>query len=271
VKRGHFVGLLLLAACHTSARRHDAPPARRIVSLLPSFTELLFAIGAGDRVVGRTQWCDYPPAALDVPSVGDGLPPNVEAVAARRPDLVLLYNAGPNVAVAKQFERIGIRSTLINLNRLEDLGPATRLLGQVTGHVTEAESLATVLDSLAARPPPPATTSLAFVVWDNPPIIIGRGSYLDQLATQAGARNVFNDVAAPSAQVSLETIVARDPQWIAVLSDSGTPPSFAKRREWRAIRAVREGRFLLLKGSLFGRPGPRSGEAIMHMRALLAR
>ena len=95
------------------------------------------------------------------------------------------------------------------------------------------------------------------------------GSYLDELAAHAGARNVFNDVTAPSAQVSLETIAARNPHWIAVLSDSGNTPGFAKRREWRAVAAVRDGRFLLLKGSLFGRPGPRSGEAIRQLRALL--
>jgi iron complex transport system substrate-binding protein len=268
------VVLAVLFACHTSARRHDAPTARRIVSLLPSFTEILFDIGAGDRVVGRTQWCDYPPAALAVPSVGDGLPPNIEAVAARKPDLVVLYNAGPNVTAAQQLERIGIRTVLIDLNRLEDLGPATRTLGRLTGLEQRAESLARAMDGFTftnLHQPSPTSTTLAFVVWDNPPIIIGRGSYLDELATRAGARNVFSDVAAPSAQVALETIVARDPQWIAVLSDSGTPPAFAKRREWRAVRAVREGRFLLLKGSLFGRPGPRSGEAITRLRAMLAR
>ena len=263
------VVVLLLFACHTSARRHDAP-AQRVVSLLPSFTEILFAIGAGDRIVGRTTWCDYPPAALTIPSVGDGMPPNVEAVAARKPDLVVLYNSGPNVTAAQQLERIGIKTVLLDLNRLEDLGPATRTLGRLTGLDVVAESLATALDSLAGRPPPPSTTSLAFVVWDNPPIIIGHGSYLDQLAMQAGARNVFGDIAAPSAQVSLETIVARDPQWIAVLSDSGSPPAFARRREWRAVRAVREGHFLVLPGSLFGRPGPRSAAAIQQLRARLA-
>ena len=152
---------------------------------------------------------------------------------ARRPDLVVLYNAGPNVTAAKQLERAGIQTVLIDLNRLEDLGPAERTLGRLTGRNEQAESLAIALDSTAGRPPPPSTTSLAFVVWDNPPIIIGHGSYLDQLATQAGARNVFGDVAAPSAQVSLETIVARNPEWIAVLSDSAAPPAFAKRREWR--------------------------------------
>ena len=261
--------VLVLASCRSDGRTVGRP-AQRIVSLLPSFTELLFAIGAGDRVVGRTTWCDYPPAALTIPSVGDGMPPNVEAVAARKPDLVVLYNSGPNVTAAQQLERIGIKTVLLDLNRLEDLGPATRTLGRLTGLDVVAESLATALDSLAGRPPPPSTTSLAFVVWDNPPIIIGHGSYLDQLAAQAGARNVFGDVSAPSAQVSLETIVARDPQWIAVLSDSGSPPAFARRREWHAVRAVREGHFLVLPGSLFGRPGPRSAAAIQQLRARFA-
>ena len=270
MKRTVVFVFLLLAACGPSGRP-AVGPSRRIVSLLPSFTEILFDIGAGDRIVGRTTWCDYPPAALAIPSVGDGMPPNIEAVAARQPDLVVLYNSAPNVTAARQLERIGIRTVLLDLNRLEDLGPATRTLGHLTGHDQQAESLAVVLDSLAGRPPPATTTSLVFVVWDNPPIIIGRGSYLDQLAALAGARNVFHDVAQPSSQVSLETIAARDPQWIAVLSDSAVTPAFARRREWRAVRAVREGHFLVLPGSLFGRPGPRSGAAVEQLRALLAR
>ena len=263
-----FLAVLLLAGCRPS----DRPVVRasdRIVSLLPTFTEILFDIGAGDRVVGRTTWCDYPPAALAVPSVGDGMPPNVEAVAATKPDLVVLYNSGPNVTAAQQLERLGIRTVLLDMNRFEDLGPATRRLGQLTGLEQRAESLATAMDSLTNRPLASSTASLAFVVWDNPPIIIGRGSYLDQLANLAGARNVFHDITAPSSQVSLETIAARDPDWIAVLSDSAVTPAFAKRREWRAVRAVREGHFLLLPGSLFGRPGPRSGQAVKELRALL--
>src|SRR5689334_1669636 len=119
VMRSLFVSVLIVAGCSSAARHRDGPPARRIVSLLPSFTEILFAIGAGDQVVGRTQWCDYPPAALHVPSVGEGLPPNIEAVAARQPDLVVLYNAGPNVTAAKQLDRLGIGTALIDLNRLE--------------------------------------------------------------------------------------------------------------------------------------------------------
>jgi len=270
VLRAIVLSLLLLCSCRPSGRP-AVGPSHRIVSLLPSFTEILFAIGAGDRVVGRTTWCDYPAAAREVPSVGDGIPPNVEAVAARKPILVVLYNSGPNVTAAQQLERIGIRTVLLDLNRLEDLGPATRKLGQLTGLEHRADSLAAAMDSLTYRALPPPTASLTFVVWDNPPIIIGRGSYLSQLAALAGAHNVFDDIAAPSAQVSLETIAARNPRWIAVLADSAAPPAFARRREWRAVPAVRDGRFLMLQGSLFGRPGPRSPEAVRQFKALLAR
>src|SRR5881398_1407006 len=286
-QRTHLVGLvaLVIAACargehvpvtggiavtDDAGRRVTLPaPARRIVSLLPSFTEMLFAIGAGDRLVGRTTWCDYPPQALAVASVGDGIPPNVEAVAARTPDLVVLYRSAPNVTAAAQLGRLGIRSVLFDLNRLEELGPVARRLGVLTGQVGRADSLARVTDSLASQPPVPSPQSLVFIVWDNPPIVIGAGSYLDRLAGLAGARNVFHDIGSPSAQVSIETIAARDPDFIAVLADSAVPPRYAGRPEWRAVRAVRARRFLFLPGQLFGRPGPRVAEAVREFRRRL--
>lgn len=285
--RTHLAGLVALAAA-ACARGERAPaaagpaiiddadrrvtlaaPARRIVSLLPSFTEMLFAIGAGDRLVGRTAWCDYPPAALAVPSVGDGIPPNVEAVAARRPDLVVLYRSGPNATAAEQLERLGIRTVLFDLNRIEELAPAARRLGVLTGRKQAGDSLARAMASLASQPPIAGPRSLAFIVWDNPPIVIGAGSYLDRLAGLAGARNVFHDIAAPSAQVSIETIAARNPDFIAVLSDTAAPPRYAGRPEWRVVPAVRKGRFLVLPGGLFGRPGPRAAEAVRELRRRL--
>jgi len=286
-QRTHLAALLVLAVAACARREHVparggivvtddagrpvtlAAPARRIVSLLPSFTEILFAIGAGDRLVGRTTWCDYPPEALAVPSVGDGMPPSVEAVAARRPDLVVLYRSGPNVTAAEQLERLGIRTVLFDLNLLEQLGPVARRLGMLTGRRAAADSLARVMDSLAAQPPTPSTQSLVFIVWDNPPIVIGAGSYLDRLAALAGARNVFHDIGSPSAQVSIETIAARDPDFVALLSDSAVPPRYAARPEWRVVRAVRTARFLFLPGQLFGRPGPRAAEAIRQLRRRL--
>src|SRR2546430_14230500 len=93
----------------------------------------------------------------------------------------------------------------------ELLAPPARTRGRITVGERLADTLAGAMDSLAARPPPPATASITFVVWDNPPIVIGRGSYLHQIAELAGARNVFADLAAPYAQVSLETIAPCNP------------------------------------------------------------
>src|SRR3989442_10351649 len=109
-----------------------ARPARRIVSLSPTVTELLFALGAGDRVVGRTTWCDYPPAARAVPSVGDGLNPNIEAVSARHPDLVVLYRSTLDETAARQLERLGVAAVVLRQDRLEDVAPRARLLGRPT-------------------------------------------------------------------------------------------------------------------------------------------
>jgi len=247
-------------------------PARRVVSLAPSSTELLFALGAGEQVVGRTTWCKYPPAALAVPVVGDGLNPNLEAVAARRPDLVVLYRSPLNETAAAQLARIAIPAVLVKQDRLEDVARAARLLGTLTGHAAAGDSIATAVDTaLRTAPPSSRHVRLAFLVWDNPPMVIGRGSYLDQLAGLAGAVNVFRDIAAASATVSLETIAARDPEVIVVLDDS-TPapaPAYTARPEWQAVRAVRQRRFLQLPAAVFGRPSPRTAEAVAELRRRL--
>src|SRR3989440_336812 len=236
-----------------------AAPARRVVSLLPSFTEILFAIGAGDRLVGRTAWCDYPPAALAVPSVGDGMPPNVEAVAARRPDLVVVYRSGPNATAAQQLERLGVQTVLFDLNRLEELGSVARRLGVLTGRTAARDSLARAMGSLVSQgpeSPTPNPKSLAFIVWDNPPIVIGAGRFLDRLPGLPGARHVVHDIATPSAQVSIETIAARNPGFIALLSDTAAPPRYADRPEWRVVPAVRQRRSFVVPDDALHRPLP---------------
>ncbi len=275
-RRAHRLSLAglvaVLAACGGGGAGALVAPARRIVSLSPASTELLFALAAGDRVVGRTTWCDYPPEARSVPSVGDGLNPNLEAIVARRPDLVVLYRSPLNETAARQLGTLGIAAVVLPQDRLEDLAGAARALGRLTGRAAAGDSIAARLDALLAAPPPDLRVTLAFVVWDNPLIVIGGESYLDQLTALAGARNVFHDLAAASSVVSLETLAVRDPDVIVTLADSAPPPgppSFARRREWQAVRAVRAGRFVVLAGSLFGRPSPRAAVAVAEMRRLL--
>jgi ABC-type Fe3+-hydroxamate transport system substrate-binding protein len=289
-QRTHLAGLLVLAftACGRGGRSAPpaaitvtddagrtvalARPAARIVSLSPAMTELLFALGAGDRVVGRTTWCDYPPAARAIPSVGDGLNPNIEAVAARQPDLVVLYRSTLNETAARALTRLGVAAALVEQDRLEDIARAARLLGRLTGRAATGDSLASGLAQLLAQPRPAARVRVAFVVWDTPPVVIGKGSYLDELATLAGAENVFHDLGSASATVALETIAARNPDAIVVLRDSlePEPPRFARRREWQVVPAVRQRHFVYLTGSLFGRPSPRAAEAAAQFRRALA-
>ncbi len=259
----------LVAGCRPADRPATPPPAHRIVSLAPSSTELLFALGAGGQVVGRTTWCRYPPAALLVPDVGDGLNPNIEAIAARRPDLVVLYRSQLNETAATQLARLGISSVTLAQDRLEDIAGAARELGRLTGRQATGDSIGAAIEALLKTPPPAPIARVAFVVWDNPPMVIGRGSYLDQLATLAGGSNVFHDLGAASATVSIETIVARNPDVILVLSDSTALPSYSTRREWRAIRAVRDHRFIMLPADLFGRPSPTAPAAVAALRRAL--
>lgn len=286
ISRGWMAGTVLLAACAGSRKPSPsaltvsddagrtvslAATARRVVSLAPSSTELLFAVGAGPQVVGRTTWCRYPPAALAVPVVGDGLEPNIEAVAATHPDLVVLYRSPSNATAITQLERLGIPAVVLRQDQLGDVARDARLLGTVTGHRAAGDSIGRALDALTAPPPPAPRTRIAYVVWDNPPIVIGAGSFLDELGRRAGAENVFHDLPSASAPVSLETIASRNPDVIAVVDDSSasTTPAFARRPEWKAVPAVRAGRIIHLPGGLFGRPTPRVAEAIAAFTRLL--
>jgi iron complex transport system substrate-binding protein len=249
----------------------DATPTR-IVSLAPGMTELLFAIGAGERVVGRTRWCDYPPAATGIPSVGDGLSPNVESIMARRPDLVVFYASPANETAISQLEHLGVATLSLLTDDLEDLMRSARLLGRVTGDSAIADSLSDWLDreiTLLERTRPVwEDASVLLVAWDNPPIVIGGSSFLSEMVEIAGARNSFGDVERPSLTVSIETIAERDPDLVLAASDSGVP-AWAGRPEWRAVAAVRDKRFVVVHGSEFSRPSFRAPQAIRSLRVAL--
>jgi len=249
-----------------------AGPARRIVSLSPSTTELLFAIGAGGSVVGRTRWCDFPPEAATVPSVGDGLNPNLELVLSRSPEVVILYASPSNQAAITRLDGLGVASASVRLDRLDDLPRVARLLGRLTGTSARADSLAArfaaELDSARAARTPPAHR-VVVVAWDNPPVVIGAGSYLTELLELAGARNVFDDVVQPSVQTGIEVIAARDPDMLLVLGEG--VPDFARRPEWQNVGAVRRRSLVTVQGSEFERPTFRSFEAVRTLRAALPR
>ena len=251
--------------------RLDAP-ARRVVSLIPASTELLFALGADSAVVGRTSYCDYPPAAKAVPDLGDGIKPNIEAVIASRPDLVILYNSGQNAGVAGRLRELGVPAVRLNTDALSSVPRLARMLGKLTSQEKAAHSVAAVFDTAlvsATQPPRGQRPKVLLLVWEQPPMTIGRGSFLNEMLERAGAQNLFADVVGTDGVVSIEAVAARDPDLIFTTAEG--PSAFATRPEWQAVPAVREKRFLRVNGSEFNRPSPRSPLAIRELTAKLNR
>jgi iron complex transport system substrate-binding protein len=247
-------------------------PARRVVSLSPAITELLFALGAGDRIVGRTQWDQYPPSVAGIPSVGDGLDPNVERVVALRPDLVAFYASSANAQAIRRLADIGIPSVSIRLDSLASVARAASLLGRLTDTDDRADSLIHIFeaqrDSARQSREQRAGTRVLILSWDNPPIVIGATSFLSQLVDLAGGANVFADVDAPHAIVTIETIAERNPDVILFFGDD--TPAFVQRPEWQAVDAVRGRRFIVLDGSEFEYPSLRAFGAARRLRRALA-
>jgi ABC-type Fe3+-hydroxamate transport system substrate-binding protein len=247
-------------------------PATRIVSLAPAVTEILFTLGVGDHVVGRTRWCDIPPEALDVTSVGDGLDPNVEVILAQRPDLVVFYAAASNEPAAAQIESLGINTVSVRTDRLEDLVQATRLLGKVTRTEERADYLVSEFQrsvaELESSRPREFLPNVLILAWDNPPIIIGKSSFLNEIVELAGARNVFADIERPSLRVSIEAIVDRDPDLVLVTSDSSLT-NRVDSPEWHTVPAIRDRRFFLVMGNEYSRPSFRAPRAVRRLRAAL--
>jgi iron complex transport system substrate-binding protein len=244
-------------------------PAARVVSLIPATTELLFALGAGPQVVGRTRWCDYPAEAAAVASVGDGIAPNTEAIAVLRPDLVVAYRSTANAAGVARLRELSIATVELTIDRFADLERVTALLARATGRVAAGDTLIASLRREIARATVTRspTPSILVLTWDQPAITLGGGSFLSELIARAGGRNAFADEARPSFPVSIEAIVARDPDFVLVTEDG--VPDWAARPEWRAVRAVRERRFLRVTGSEFDRPSPRAPAAIARLARAL--
>ncbi len=246
-------------------------PARRIVSLNPVTTEMLFALGAGSRLVGRSHWDLYPAAALAVPDIGNAMQPNAEAVLGVHPDLVVVYASPSNRAATVQLRKAGINTLAIRDDHIADIRRTIELLARALDDTAAgkilADSIEKSLAAVSARPRPAKVPTVYWHVWDTPILTIGHGSYLDELVNIVGAKNIFGDLPEPSPQVTLEEIVRRNPDFILV-----GPASAKKLREsplWRSVPAVRDGRLLLVDTLLVGRPGVRLGEAARSLRALI--
>jgi ABC-type Fe3+-hydroxamate transport system substrate-binding protein len=184
---------------------------------------------------------------------------------------VVLYAAEANRAASAAFRRAGVQTLSMRTDRIADLARVLRALGVALGDTAAAQvvadSVRRSLDEVVALAPRRPPLSVFWYAWPSPIITIGAGSYLDELITLAGARNVFGDLAQPSPQVTLESVAERNPDLI--LAGPVTAQRLRTDARWQSVRAVREGRVFVFDTTLVGRPGVRLGEGARSLRSLL--
>jgi iron complex transport system substrate-binding protein len=278
-----LVFTLAITACEKSSRDaagvHDdfgdpvliGQPPSRIVSLNPVTTEILFAFGAGSRLVGRSQFDLWPDAAKLVPDLGNGLQPNAEVVLGAHPDLVILYASQDNRPAAARFRAAGVSTLSLKTDHIADFRRTVQLLGAILRDSARARVVADSVFRTLGRVRT-ATTNLSrptvfWHIWTVPLITIGSGSFMTELVDIAGGRNVYADITAPSATVSLEDVARRNPDFI--LAGPQGAEKIEEDRRWRIVRAVRDGKVLKVDTVLVGRPGVRLGEAAVSLANLL--
>jgi iron complex transport system substrate-binding protein len=286
LKVGAAVVLPVLCGCQSSEAGHRSqgpprddygtlvaigkPPAR-IVSLNPTTTEILFAIGAGRRLVGRSQYDVLPESASTIPSLGPALRPSVEAIVAANPDLVILYASEDNRPAFDRLRQAAIPTVAFKLDSIEQFRRDTRLLGLLTGDSARAEavvdSVSATLDRVRRATASLPRPSVFIPTWDKPIIAIGGGSFLSELLDIAGATNVYASVRTPSVAVTLEDVVARNPDFVVTGKESAA--TIRASPAWSVVPAVRDGHVLVLDFDMASRPSVQLGAAAVSLAKLL--
>lgn len=235
----------------------------RVVSLNPTTTETMFAIGAGSLLIGRSHWDEWPDSARMVPDMGDGISPNVEKIVAAHPDLVLLYASEDNRAAADRLESAGIRTISLRIDRISDFDHSVRLLGRVLGDSARAAYVAdTVAASLQRVSSATRSLNAPSVVWpmlDTSPMVIGGGSFINELLTIAGARNVYGYLPQPSPIVSIEDVISKNPDFVIRGGEGGSNAPL--NGVWRAVPAIQQGHVINIPLSMVLRPSVQMGAA----------
>ena len=240
-----------------------AAPATRIVSLVPSVTEILFALGADNRLVGVTDFCDYPAAARQKPSVGGMVSPNLEVLVSRKPDLVVATTEGTREETVAQLGRLRIPTYLVVAHRVTDVTALVSHLGELTGRRAAADALRTRIeqrvDAVRRAVAPYRRPRVLYVLWPEPLIVPGRDALVTELIRLAGGESISAGDGDSYPRYSLEAAVAKAPE-VILLANHGANTGPIDRERWQRLSelpAIRAGRLHQVEGNLLHRYGPR--------------
>jgi iron complex transport system substrate-binding protein len=247
---------------------------QKVVSLAPSVTETLFALGFGDRLVGVTTSCDYPAEALKIPKIGGFMSPSLETIAAKRPGLVIGVSSATDPAKAREMERLGLKVTLISLASVNDIlnsiKSIARLLGSPQAGEKFVRKITLRMDQVKERVAPAPRRSTLLLVGIRPLIAVGGKNFIDELITLAGGRNIAGDAAQPWLNLPDEYVVAKAPQ-VIIEAGMGSERDQAAIHwaDLKSIPAVQQGRVYRYPSDKILRPGPRIGEGLEEIARLV--
>ncbi len=248
-----------------------AEPARRIVALAPHVTEMLYAIGAGDRILATVEYSDYPPAAKSLPRVGGYVRIDLERLLSYRPDLVVAWT-GNGQRLLERLRALGLVLYVTDPHRLEDIPVAMERLGRLTGTRARARDAANRfrerVRQLAEQHRGVRQVRVFYEIWHRPLRTTGGGTFIDQVIRLCGGRNVFDDLKAPAPVVSMEAVLARDPDVILI---NATPQAGEWKTEWErtGLPAARAGHLFIMPPDVLQRPGPRLAEGAVTLCRML--
>jgi iron complex transport system substrate-binding protein len=252
---------------------------KRIVSMAPNVTEMLFDIGLKDEIVGVTDFCDYPPAALEKPRIGGYYNPNIEAILSLNPDLVVATPDGYSKERVEKLDQAGISVFLVNPQKIDEVLETMLTLGKVTGREDAAKQ---VVQALRARVqavakevesiPEDKRAKVFYEIGQDPLITAGPGNFVDNLIKAAGGVNVASDAASDWPQYSVEAVIMKEPDVIItaphVLSQENTATQPSIWSKYETIPAVKNGRIYQVNPDILLRPGPRIVDGLEELHKL---
>jgi iron complex transport system substrate-binding protein len=273
-KRFFFSLLLLLAACPLIDAA-ETQQVERVVSLAPSITEILYAIGAGSKLIGRTSACDYPPDVLNVPIIGGFGKPSIEKIVSLHPDLVLIVDL-EDKTLYDYMQKLGLHIAHIKCATLSDIPAAILQVGKLVGAEENAKrftaKLSGDLEKIKNETRSMSNKPAVYVeIWNDPLTTAGKNSFVNELITDAGGINIADTIENDYFQVSPEWVVRKNPDVIICLymsNKAGKELILERDKSWLSIKAVRDDKiFTDFDNSTILRPGPRVIEGILSLKS----
>ncbi|HEY1900557.1 MAG TPA: cobalamin-binding protein [Steroidobacteraceae bacterium] len=258
----------------TGARFTLTHPAQRIVSLAPGATEMLFAAGAGSKLLATVAYADQPDAARRLPRIGDSNAIDMERLLVLKPDVVVYWPGGNNPAQIAQLRRLGFTLYGQQVDRLAQLGASLRRLGRLAGTEVAAQARAAQLEQrlhqLTERYSHATHLTVLLETWNQPLYTVGGPQLMSDVLGVCGATNVFGDLPQLSPAVQVEAVIARDPEVIIAAAPPGAGAQWLQAwRQFPALRAVRRGNLLDFQDQALSRLGPSVLDAATGLCALL--